>query len=300
MLHHSKHLFVLAPLAAGALLSCGWPSGLGAVNPSFSVRPVGIWSTGSLMGGAVPDSSAVVPDPMPLPADEGEGSDEWAPGKEGAMRSGATTGSQVIDLDAFGLAVPFRTQKDGSIYAGANCGPAALGMVLDAFGISGATNDDLRYATHAYQGTLGRRGGTALQHMARVAEDHGLVALGLYDGDDFAAWSVSDVERALRAGRPVIALVKYRALPGNEGSPVRYDHYIVLYGVHGGGLVYHDPAQPTVAKGAGRWISGERLELAMRSASVPGQAVAFDGGSLTSLEVVPLAGASSRSSSPTW
>src|SRR5919199_986373 len=46
----------------------------------------------------------------------------------------------------------YRTQRDGSRYAASNCGPAALGMVLDAYGVDFSTLD-LRRLTHTYQGT---------------------------------------------------------------------------------------------------------------------------------------------------
>ncbi|HEY3115953.1 MAG TPA: hypothetical protein VGK54_04355, partial [Chloroflexota bacterium] len=50
----------------------------------------------------------------------------------------------LLSSDRFQLAMPFRTQKDGDRFQGANCGPAALGMVLQAFGIY-QSNQDLRY-----------------------------------------------------------------------------------------------------------------------------------------------------------
>lgn len=170
--------------------------------------------------------------------------------------------------------VPFRTQRDGSPYAGSNCGPAALGMVLESYGISQGT-DDLRYLTHTYQGTWLRRGGTALQHMARVAEDFGLRAVGLYEGDSFRRWSVADVRAEVEQGHPVIALVKYRLLPGREYSPVRYDHYVVLWDVTADGFIYNDPIYPAADEGYARFITNAQLDAAMAPAMEPRQAVAF-------------------------
>lgn len=172
--------------------------------------------------------------------------------------------------------VPFHTQRDGSPYAGSNCGPAALGMVLAAWGI-GQDNEYLRYLTHTYQGTWGRRGGTALEHMAQVAEDFGIRTAGLYEGDDFRQWSVADVRAQVERGYPVIALVKYRLLPGRESSPVRYDHYVVLWDTTPNGFIYNDPIYPDAVEGFARFMTDSQLDAAMRPTLEPRQAVAFVG-----------------------
>jgi hypothetical protein len=170
--------------------------------------------------------------------------------------------------------VPFRTQRDESPYAGSNCGPAALAMVLESYGISQA-NDELRYLTHSYQGTWPRRGGTALQHMAQVGIDLGLQAGGLYEGDGFRRWSVADVRTEVERGHPVIALVKYRLLPGREYSPVRYDHYVVLWDVTPDGFIYNDPIYPGGDEGYARFMTNAQLDAAMAPTMEPRQAVAF-------------------------
>lgn len=172
--------------------------------------------------------------------------------------------------------LPFRTQRDDSRFAGSNCGPAALAMVLESWGVSQG-NDDLRYLTHTYQGTWGRRGGTALEHMAQVAEDFGIHATGLYEGDQFRQWSLAEVRAEVERGHPVIALVKYRLLPGREYSTVRYDHYIVLWDVTADGFVYNDPIYPDAAEGFARYMSDTQLDAAMRPTMWPRQAVAFAG-----------------------
>jgi hypothetical protein len=293
----------LAGIGAAALLAstaCGFPSGLNASNPSFSLSPAG--SFAAVTAPAMPNALQA----QPVVADEPV---TWSVVTSVAEPSFFTPPVEaLIELDAapatvpavlaeplaithmsFRLGVPYRTQKDGSVFQGSNCGPATLGMVLDAFGIRGSTNDDLRFATHEYQGTLGRRGGTALQHMASVGRDHGLTPVGLYASrEDFTKWTIDDVRSELRAGRPVIPLVKYRLLPGYEGSTVRYDHYITVYGISGDGFLYHDPAQPTASQGAGRFISAEQLDLAMSSASVSRQAVSFDRAAMSPLTVTQL------------
>jgi hypothetical protein len=172
--------------------------------------------------------------------------------------------------------LPFRTQRDGSRWAGSNCGPAALAMVLEAWGLS-YDNDYLRYLTHTYQGTWGRRGGTALEHMAQVADDFGVRTSGLYAGDEFRRWRLADVRAEVAQGRPVIALVKYRLLPGRENSTVRFDHYVVLWDVTPNGFVYNDPIYPEAHEGYARFMTNAQLEAAMRPTLEPQQAVAFVG-----------------------
>ncbi len=193
----------------------------------------------------------------------------------------------LLSSEHFQLAMPFRTQKDGDRFQGANCGPAALGMVLQAFGIYQSTQD-LRYRSQLYQGTWGLRVGTALQHLASVASDLNLQPKGLYDGADFRRWSIEDIRYGLKAGRPVIPLVKYRLLPGHETSTTRFDHYIVIYGMDGDRFLYNDPIFEDPADGAARRIAASQLESAMSIALVPYQAVSLDPGNLAPLAVAPL------------
>ncbi len=172
------------------------------------------------------------------------------------------------------VVVPWRTQLDGSVYAGSNCGPASLGMVLDGFGIDKSTYD-LRYRSHTYQGTWGSHTGTALENLARVAEDFGVSTRGLYDGRRFHAWTIAELREELRQGHPLIILVKYRLLPGHLGSRAADDHYIVLWDLDGDDFVYNDPAFTRGRDGYARTISARMLEQATSSAIIPHQAVAF-------------------------
>jgi hypothetical protein len=172
------------------------------------------------------------------------------------------------------VAVPWRTQLDGSVYAGSNCGPASLGMVLDAFGTNKSTYD-LRKLSHTYQGTWGSHAGTGLEHLARVAEDSGVGTRGLYDGRRFRSWSMAELREELAQGHPVIILTKYRLLPGHERSGTGFDHYIVLWDLDGDDFIYHDPAFTRARDGQARRISAVTLERATRASIIPGQAVAF-------------------------
>jgi peptidase C39-like protein len=176
------------------------------------------------------------------------------------------------------VSVPvYRTQKDGSKYALSNCGPASLGMVLDAYGVDRSTLE-LRELTHTYQGTWPNRGGTALQHMAHVAEDFFVPVHGLYEApgsDEFHKWTIDEVVNQVGHGRWVIPLVRYGMLPGHETSGVRTGHYIVVYRNDGDGFDYDDPAYSPIEEGQGRWISREQLDRAMDPVLVPRQAMAL-------------------------
>jgi hypothetical protein len=226
-------------------------------------------------------------DALDLMPDTGDGSGAEEGERPGVLAQVEPLPSLPASNSAFRLPVPFQSQKDGSRYQGSNCGPAALAMVLGAHGMF-QNNDDLRFLTHTYQGTVGRRGGTALQHMSTVGGDFGLVPVGLYDGEDFHRWTVDEIRAQVEAGSPVVPLVKYRLLPGNEGSGVRFDHYIVLHGVQGNRFLYHDPAHALADDGAARWITATQLEAAIANASIPRQAVAFAGGQFGRLPALPL------------
>src|SRR5438309_10928512 len=99
------------------------------------------------------------------------------------------------------LEPPYRSQLDESIYARSDCGPAVLGMVLADYGVDEDTLD-LRRLTHTYQGTWPAvRVGTALQHIAHVAEDFGLATYGLYDDvDAYHQWSADEISTQVAAG----------------------------------------------------------------------------------------------------
>jgi len=250
-------------VAAAALVT---QIGFARTTPAAAAQP-----TAPIVAHA-PQSSPLTIEPADLdyaptaawlsPSDNAEVPDETV------STAGAAAGHERL------IQVPFRTQRDGSPYAGSNCGPAALAMILESYGIQQG-NDDLRYLTHTYQGTWPRRGGTALQHMAKVGEDFGLNALGLYEGDSFRKWSVADVRAEIEAGHPVIALVKYRLLPGHGSSTVRYDHYVVLWDVTRDGFIYNDPIYTGDDEGFARFMTTDQLDAAMAPTMEPRQAVAF-------------------------
>lgn len=178
----------------------------------------------------------------------------------------------------FRLLVPFRTQKDGGKWQTSNCGPATLGMLLDGFGLGGQETDDLRFRMHTYQGTVGMRTGTGLDHVAHVAEDFGLAAHGLYAADgSFRRWTVGDVAAELRQGRPVMPLVRLYQVPGYEGVAPRWGHYILLTGLAPGGFYFSDSLKTDPVAGTTGVISEGQLAAAISASHIPGQAVAYSG-----------------------
>jgi hypothetical protein len=249
---------VLSPLgvvpAVGGEMTAPAPVSAFVARPQVDLEPFALWW--SLMGNA----SVAFADPT---------LDEIA---------ADTTAEDVAPVDLppsrGKVAIPWRTQLDGSSYAGSNCGPASLGMILDGFGI-GKSTYDLRYRSHTYQGTWGSHTGTALENLARVAEDFGVPTRGLYEGRRFRTWTIAELREELRQGHPVIILVKYRMLPGHVGARAGDDHYVVLWDLDGDDFVYNDPAFTRGRDGYGRAISAGTLERATSSATIPGQAVAF-------------------------
>ena len=185
---------------------------------------------------------------------------------------------QRLDAAAFRLVVPFRTQKDGGRWQTSNCGPATLGMILDGFGIADQATDDLRIQAHTYQGTLGMRTGTGLDHVAHVGEDLGIKTHGLFTADGgFRRWEVSDIVAELRQGRPVMPLVRLYLVPGYEGLAPRWGHYILLTGIGPDGFYFSDSLKTEAVAGTSGVISERQLMSAMAASHIPGQAVAFSG-----------------------
>jgi hypothetical protein len=173
------------------------------------------------------------------------------------------------------LKVPYRTQLDGSGYASANCGPTTLGMALEAFGVN--LPQPLLRSDVLVSGELDPDdddAGTWIWALARVAERNGVRALGLYeeDGTTLRRWSIDDVRANVRAGRPVIAQVVYRGLPGRENSNYYGDHYVVITGLMGDDFLYNDPIGGVAADEPPGWdriMTATQLRRAMRASDTP-------------------------------
>jgi Peptidase_C39 like family len=190
----------------------------------------------------------------------------------GLFLSAGTSEPHVLD-------VPYRNQLDGSSYALANCGPAALAMTLAYYGID-ASPWDLRVRAMIAQGSwvtdeggYSDEYGVFVYNLAAVAEQLGVHADGLWARDaarldHFHQWQPSELRREVLADHPVIVEVEYRALPRRRASRSLDDHYIVVHGVDASGFVYSDPLGFD-DRGSDEDISEGDLLEAMAQASAP-------------------------------
>lgn len=169
------------------------------------------------------------------------------------------------------LAVPLRSQLDGTVYAEANCGPASLGMVLEAYGLNASTAE-LRALANRLQGTSAPDVGVWPEVLAQIAARYGLQARGLD-----RPWTPDDIRAAIDRNEPVVTVVKYRDLPTNAGSIATTEHYIVIIGYQGERFFYNDPAFFDEA-GFGRPITEAQLRRAWAGTARPGLAFAFEPG----------------------
>lgn len=254
----------LAPLGAGASAPAApprLPPPEGTLTPAVPALPI---VPGDVPNGP-PRSELLTPAPSPLrsplatPTQTAVSRGEAAPGP---------SGDWVLLLD-----VPYRSQLDGTAEAYSDCGPASLGMVLDAYGVR-ETTERLRELIDAEQGATGPAVGSTIEALAAVARGHGLEVAGRGQGAPSGGWGVSDVRSRVAAGWPVIALTRYRSLPGNESSRSESDHYVVIVGLSPDGFFVHDPAFEERA-GRLRQITTEQLREAWSSASPPREAIAF-------------------------
>jgi len=269
-------VYALSTLAGTAVLGMV----LAAPAPAIAAAGPASAQTAQASRSALDDAPYVGPDPV-------DASLVAASRVDGPLVDAASSGpmssipapavdSSAIEEPVFRLSLPFRTQKDGGRWQTSNCGPAILGMVLDGFGVAGQSTDDLRHRAHTYQGTVGMRTGTALEHIAHVAEDLGVATQGLYASEGrFHSWTADEIRDQLRAGRPVMPLVRLYLLPGYGDMAARWGHYILLTGVTPDGFYYSDPLKADAAQGATGIIAGAQLERAMANSHIPGQAVAF-------------------------
>lgn len=144
------------------------------------------------------------------------------------------------------LDVPFRSQFDGTPWGSSNCGPAALAMVLSAFGVRQPVMS-LRARADQLLGFADPEQGTRLQDLARIATESGLTVTGPYDSapkgkPTFRRWTLDDTRAQLQRGRPLVIETYYPLLPNHMTKPVDTDHCIVLVGLEGQDFVFNDPA----------------------------------------------------------
>jgi hypothetical protein len=155
---------------------------------------------------------------------------------------------------------------DGSPYAEANCGPVAISMAMDAFGVS-LPSSQVRSQVLNAQRIWGNNVGTLITALAQAVEENGLKTHGLYaDGGGLGKWTTDDIRGQIQQGRPVVVQTRYRSLPGRGGALYFGDHYILVTGVVPGGFLYNDPINHD-GVGWDRVISDDRLYTAMNASA---------------------------------
>lgn len=172
------------------------------------------------------------------------------------------------------LNVPYRTQFDGSLWQGANCGPASIGTVLEAYGI-GVSTQHLRDLANQLQGTSGYRDGTALETLRAIARQYGLQTSGPGGSSSLTRWTTDDIRRQIARGWPVVTLVRYRSLPWNSASTSPSLHYIVVVGTTGQGFFVHDVGAAGGGVGTWRVLYASDLVQAWSDSGYPGLGIAF-------------------------
>jgi hypothetical protein len=179
--------------------------------------------------------------------------------------------------------VPYRSQLDGSDYAGANCGPTVLGMALESFGVNLAPPDLRGQVLNSESfDPSDTDAGSYIWALANVARDDGVQARGLYDADGgLHHWTTDEIRTSLRNKQPVIVQVVYRGLPGREDSGYYGDHYIIITGLLGDQFLYNDPIggpEAHESPGYDRLLSDIQLQHAMHASDSP---YAFSGFALS-------------------
>jgi hypothetical protein len=165
------------------------------------------------------------------------------------------------------LPVPHRTQSDGSIWASSNCGPAAIAMVLESFGLNVSTSK-LRNRANQLLGIADPNSGTRVQDLARIVQEHGLSVKRPFEGGRVKRWTLEEVRTELQFGRPMVIQVYYPLLPNHRKNPIATDHYIVLVGLSGDEFIFNDSADRD-SPGFQQKITAEELTNAWKASQFP-------------------------------
>ncbi|MCO5176912.1 MAG: C39 family peptidase [Thermomicrobiales bacterium] len=179
-----------------------------------------------------------------------------------ALRHGASTPTAIVTPSGGErVLTAYYTQKDGSIYQSSNCGIASIAMAMAAYGHVEPLFD-LRESVNTITGDWYPDSGLDWSSLIAALQQRGFAVDGPYADGGFRTWSIDEMLNETRAGRPVIALVHQRSLPGHEQIDYDGDHYVVFLGVTGSGqVVYHDSALPGT-EGAYRIADRETFERA--------------------------------------
>ncbi len=197
----------------------------------------------------VEDDAEVEPESIEIPAGFADAvadavndaeADQWAEAI-GPYRAGAFPAISQLDSESDNRA--------------SNCGPTALLMVFQGFGIDvdGETNADRIDTLASEIGTTGD--GSQYNHIERVAAEYGLDVVELLGPNTFNANPASNVNEiitvtmdALAAGDPVMMSVSFLSVMDAMGVELTdaeranaTTHYIVITGYEDGNFIINDP-----------------------------------------------------------
>jgi hypothetical protein len=145
-------------------------------------------------------------------------------------------------------------------------------MVLRALGVDVSVGE-ARTALERARGAPGDYSGASPEMLATVLAGRGLRPAGLLPSGRASRWSPEAMRQELVDGHPIIALTRESLLPGAAAPNGGADHYVVLIGMDGDDVVYHDPALPEPGE-TPRTVPMGILLGAMAASSRPFTAVA--------------------------
>jgi hypothetical protein len=173
----------------------------------------------------------------------------YAPGRDVRLQ----TRARALDGDVDWLGVPWRGRAPGTALSGPAMETTTLAMLSAAFGLAGEAP------------------GSSSEGLANRAWDAGLLPLPTHSP---SGWSLAEIRQQLGQGRPVVALLDARSLPGHLANEAIGDQPVVVIGVTPEGLVYSDPSYSS-SLGYGLEVSDVEFLKAWQEASTPLQALAF-------------------------
>lgn len=243
------------------------PHHLSCVDPGRESRPSGTLRRRVLSGLFAALTAASIA--LPVSAADPDGLESFPVQHDvQSFAAVALKPAQDVRAQSVVLDIPYRSQTDGTRWAGSNCGPAALGMVLQKFGVD-ITNFAIREQANRFLGFADPDSGTRMEDLSRIAEQYGLKTIGLMDGKNYRKWNLDEVRDQLRAGNPVIPQLFYQYIPQHSASKVRTDHYVVLIGFEGDEFIFNDPSGGSATDGAQYRMTSAQLVRAWSASLAP-------------------------------
>jgi hypothetical protein len=135
------------------------------------------------------------------------------------------TGGSVI------LPIPYRSQlAEDAGYGRGDCGPASLAMILLALSVYITVDALGKVLQKPAQYTT-----STMRELQQLAREFRI------DLEYRGKMTLADVRRCIEARQAIIALVWYPKLPNRYDPAYRNGHFVVIVGVEGDTIIYHDP-----------------------------------------------------------